>query len=914
MEIDYAGEQPLWGIIGHGSVVLAFVTAIFSAIVNFLRTRPNPLAEDQWRKPARIIYYTHFIAVAAIFATLFLMIWNHRFEYQYVWQHSKRDMAMNYILACLWEGQEGSTLLWLLWHAVIGFILVRTAKQWEAPVITVLSLVQVFLAMMLLGWYFGDIHVGSSPFNLIREREENIGLPWTLKADYLTIPAFSDGRGLNPLLQNYWMTIHPPTLFLGFALVTIPFAFAISALWLKRYTEWQRAALPWAYAGVGILGIGILMGGAWAYESLSFGGFWAWDPVENASLVPWLTLVGAAHVMLIYRIKGQSLFTTLFLTIISFLLIVYSTFLTKSGVLSETSVHAFTEDGLNQELVWFMSFFLWLTAVLFLPSTKSRLIYSAAAIVFGVMFAVGMVGLGMLIFLICSLVAIIYGYNKQFSQKKEEEEELWSREFWMFIGSLLLTITAGIIIFKTSLPVVNKFLRVEIIHDFFHWLSDSFPRNETLQQLANGKLAPEKNVIANYNGWTLPFAVLVGLLMAVTQFFKYKKDKFADFSKKLLSSFWISVGVTAIVLVIIIMESSGNETEVTRGVIYHNTLCGLLVFTSVFTVAANGQYWYKILKGKIKNAGASVAHIGFGLLMLGVVISTWNKDVISRNTSSVDVTSIDRSGDNSANIFLRRGDVMPMGDYMVRYTGREYKLVDGTPYVYFSVDYMKKDKNGQLENAFTLKPFIQINERMGNAAEPDTRHYLHKDIYTFIKFVPMTSLLAPGKDQSSDYSEPKNHTIARGDTIALDNSIAVADSIYSAPNSELKLEASEVAVAARFRVIGRSGASGDMKSAVVTAYYVVDTLSGGSRQIEARDSDLGIKLTFYKLNPQNGRIDVYASELNSLKRDFIVLEASVFPGINVLWIGCIVMLFGTMLAVRERWKLLKKEKPAAEPE
>ncbi|MGL5889543.1 MAG: cytochrome c-type biogenesis CcmF C-terminal domain-containing protein, partial [Bacteroidia bacterium] len=471
-------------------------------------------------------------------------------------------------------------------------------------------------------------------------------------------------------------------------------------------------------------------------------------------------------------------------------------------------------------------------------------------------------------------------------------------------------ITASIIIFKTSLPVVNKFLRVEIVHDLFHWLSDSFAGNETLQQLANGKLAPEKDVVANYNGWTLPFAVLVGLLMAVTQFFKYKKDKFAEFSKKIVPAFWISVGVTAIVLVIISMESSGNETILTRSIIYHNTLCGLLVFTSVFTVAANGQYWYRILKGKIKNAGASIAHIGFGLLMLGVVISTWNKDVISRNTSTVDITSIDRSGDNNANIFLRRGDVMPMGDYMVRYTGREYKLVDGTPYVYFSVDYMKKDKSGQLENAFTLRPFIQINERMGNAAEPDTRHYLHKDIYTFIKFVPMTSLQAPGKDQSSDYSEPKNHTISPGDTIALDNSIAVADSIYPALNGEIKLATSEVAVAARFRATGRSGVNGDLKTSVITAYYVVDTLSGGSRQLEARDKDLGIKLTFYKLNPQNGRIDVYASELNSLKRDFIVLEASIFPAINVLWIGCIVMLFGTMLAVRERWKLLRKEKPA----
>ncbi|HET6992171.1 MAG TPA: cytochrome c biogenesis protein CcsA, partial [Bacteroidia bacterium] len=288
MKINYVGEQLLWGQLGHFFVVLAFVTAVFSVIANVLRVR-NPIDNAGWKITARSLYITHAVAVIGIFVTLLLMIISHRFEYQYVWQHSKRDMRMNYVLACLWEGQEGSTLLWLFWHSIIGLILMRRAKEWEAPVMSVLSLVQVFLSMMLLGIYVGNVHVGSNPFELMRLKESNIGLPWTKIPDYLTkIPLFHDGRGLNPLLQNYWMTIHPPTLFLGFALTTVPFAFAVAGLWTKRYYDWQKPALTWAYIGVMVLGTGILMGGAWAYESLSFGGFWAWDPVENASLVPWL--------------------------------------------------------------------------------------------------------------------------------------------------------------------------------------------------------------------------------------------------------------------------------------------------------------------------------------------------------------------------------------------------------------------------------------------------------------------------------------------------------------------------------------------------------------------------------------------------------------------------------------------------
>ena len=128
--------------------------------------------------------------------------------------------------------------------------------------------------------------------------------------------------------------------------------------------------MPWTFFGVMVLGTGILMGAAWAYESLSFGGFWAWDPVENASLVPWISLIAAAHVMIIYNHKGHSLLSVFFLTILSFVLVLYSTFLTRSGILGETSVHAFTDLGMSGQLVIYMAFYVVLSVVLLVRERK----------------------------------------------------------------------------------------------------------------------------------------------------------------------------------------------------------------------------------------------------------------------------------------------------------------------------------------------------------------------------------------------------------------------------------------------------------------------------------------------------------------------------------------------------------------
>lgn len=915
MEIEYIGEQSWWGHLGHLSVVVAFVTAIFGVIASYLRVNSGDL-DGKWKQTARILYTIHSAAVFSIFITLLSMLIAHRFEYQYVWQHTKRDMNMNYVLAALWEGQEGSTLLWLTWHAILGFFVLRKGGEWEGPVLGVVSLVQVFLSMMLLGFYFGDTHIGSSPFTLIRLREENIGLPWTQLPDYLTrIPMLMDGQGLNPLLQNYWMTIHPPTLFCGFALVTFPFAYAIAGLWTGKLYTWQKPALTWAFVGVAVLGTGILMGGAWAYESLNFGGFWAWDPVENASLVPWLVLVGAAHVMLIHKIKGRSLFTTFLLTISAFLLIVYSTFLTKSGILAKTSVHAFTEDGLNQELVLFMGFFLWLSICFLTRSFKVSMVYTACASVSLFLFIEGSHAIAMLLLLVSSAVILIYGYRKGFP-REEKEEELWSREFWMFIGSLVLVVSSVQIIFWTSTPVFNKFLQIDFIHQFCEWLYAATGK-EWAQKLMEANVAPDRDVIHFYNKWQAAFAILVAFLMGQTQFLKYRNSKFSDVQREIMWPSVIAVVITALFGFFVYFGPGFRMLPEKKQAMF--VILIFLIYAATFSVAANTKYWLKILKGRISKAGASIAHIGFALLLLGAVISTSKKETISVNTSGIDISDLDPEGKgNEENIYMRRGDTLPMGEYMVSYSNRYNEIRNGTRHVFFTIDFFERDNMTAGEKAFTLEPFIQVTERQ-NASEPDTRHYLHKDIYSFVMYVPMDKLkddaTVPGPDE---FDTPKNNTIAPGDTVFADNAICVLDSIRELeytpgvdsiggiviPDTNL------IMVGAYFKLIDRN-----LNTRTIRPVFYFNRLTGQVGNTEVVDEISGTKLVFWKIRADINKIDVYSSIQLSKMPDFIVLQAYVFPAINVLWLGCLIMIFGTAIAIRERVRRNKKEEgPEAVPQ
>ena len=253
-KIQYIGENVVPGVVGHFAIVLAFVTAILAAVAYFCSTQSQmrdsmvgQKDKEGWYRIGRWAFAVHGLSIVTVIGSIFYVMINKRFEYYYAHSHTDTDLPFRYVFAAFWEGQEGSFLLWMFWHAVLGGLLVWKAKDWESPVLSVLSSIQIFLTSMILGLHFGfGEHVikwGSNPTLLLRDTMGDI--PLFKMADYVSKLAGS-AKGLNKLLQNYWMTIHPPTLFLGFASTSIPFCYAIAGLWTKRYKEWLKPVAPWA--------------------------------------------------------------------------------------------------------------------------------------------------------------------------------------------------------------------------------------------------------------------------------------------------------------------------------------------------------------------------------------------------------------------------------------------------------------------------------------------------------------------------------------------------------------------------------------------------------------------------------------------------------------------------------------------
>jgi len=281
---------------------------------------------------------------------LIYLIMTHQFQYYYVWNYTSLDLETQYLFSAFYGGQEGSFMLWILCGFLVGAGLIRwTRKPYRAPVMFVMMLTQLFLLSMVVGWDFGFTKIGASPFRTIAQEMPNAPF---IQANPDFVPA--DGSGLNDLLKSPWMMIHPPIIFVGFAMMTVPFAFAIASLWTKTYHEWIRPALPWTLAANVSLLTAIFLGGYWAYETLSFGGYWAWDPVENASLVPWLIGTAGIHAMIIQRKSLRAHKASLFFAILAYVAVIYQTFLTRSGVLAEQSVHSFVDLGLYGQLLLFI--------------------------------------------------------------------------------------------------------------------------------------------------------------------------------------------------------------------------------------------------------------------------------------------------------------------------------------------------------------------------------------------------------------------------------------------------------------------------------------------------------------------------------------------------------------------------------
>lgn len=858
MEIQYNGENLWLGIIGNLFIALSF-SAAFLATVSYFMAGRNGLIHTGWKRLGRIGFMLHSLGVLGIIGTLFYILLAHRFEYHYAWQHSSRDLPSQYVFAAFWEGQEGSFLLWTFWHVVIGNILIWRSREWEPRVMAIFSVVQVFLASMVIGAIIDipglvQYKIGSNPFILTREHPSMAGLPFLNNPDYLLK---LDGRGLNPSLQNYWMTIHPPTLFFGFALTLVPYAYALAGIANKKYTEWFTPALPWTFVGIAVLGTGILMGGAWAYEALNFGGFWAWDPVENSSLVPWLTLVGGGHLMLIKKNKGTSLFVAFFLIIISFVLVLYSTFLTRSGVLGDASVHSFTDLGMTGQLLMYLFFFMWLPVVLIIPSFQYRLLYSSLSLVLLLLgFYLNFNSTIKILYLFFGLGSLgLAGYlaNRQFPQETQGESA-FSREFFMFIGSLLLLISGLHLTFETSKPVINK--------------------------LIGTNYAPGN--IDTYNKVQAVLAILITIMMGVSQFLLYKKNILDVFWGKIMRSIIIAAGLT--LLAGLIFKEFNNPQYI------------LLCFASGFTVIANADYIIRYLRKNLKMAGASLAHIGFGMIILGAVISAGHKKFISQNANRINLESLNPDFKNNENIMLHRGDTVPMYKYYLSYQGDT--LIGNV--AHYRVDYFTL-KNSRLEKAFTLYPKLIMNERMGNSPEPATKHFIDKDIFTHVTYVDVEKLKRKKNNEQPQYSDPQHFTIQEKDTVFGTRFYIVFEGLQAETPLDETSQTDSLFIQLK-GVFSVYNVRGQLLDQIYSQYEIRNNYVYTKPGI---GEDTGLKIELERINPQDRTVEVNMSELKGGKmNDFIIMQAIIFPGINILWAGCVLMVLGIFLAVY--YRLTKK--------
>ena len=818
--MEFVGEHLWLGQIGHLLVLTAFAASILSTVAFFIASK-NRADSESWLAFGKKLFIVETAALFLVFAALLFVCSQHWFEYMYAYKHSSRELEFKYLLACIWEGQEGSFLLWSLWHSVLGcFVLLKPTvsekKFWTAPVMTVIGLAQFFLIFMLVGVYIGEAKLGSSPFTLTRNE---IAAPIFQRANYLSL--IKDGVGLNILLRNYWMVIHPPVLFLGFALMIVPFAYAYAGIQQKKFGEWVSVALPWALGTAAILGTGIMMGGKWAYESLSFGGFWAWDPVENASLVPWLLLIAGMHTMVIYKATKQSLKASYFFIFLSFGFILYSTFLTRTGVLGDTSVHAFTEAGKAINI---------------------------------------MIGLFVAAFVVPALVMLFINSKKMTAPLKEEESS--SREFWMFIGSLTFFLTAMFIIAKTSVPVYNK--------------------------ITGSNIAPPEDVEFSYNKVMVLVAFIIGMLTAVTQFHRYKTTPRYEVMKKLALPFLISVIVIVGFVFLYPLE-------------YYKQGIGYLIaiyvasFACVFTIASNVKYFITANKSAVLKAGSSIAHTGFGLMILGMLITSSNKETISSSTTNgitlpVGIDPQTRQKDNPReNLTLIRNVPATMGAYAVTFMNDSAGAETGRKF--FNIKFEKKSVNeATSRETFFLKPDVYMMKDNNMSSNPDTRSYLTKDIFTYISYT-INKESAPVDTASFTINE-----LPIGDTSFYSNGLVILKNVVTNPNNERRVNPNSMALMAEITVQTKEGKEFQVKPMIEVegnnVAFVDDTLF--AQNLFVRFAGIG----------ENNAVKIGVKEATGLI-DFVTVKTYIFPYINLVWLGLIIMSMGIMISMVYRSKMKK---------
>ncbi len=826
------------GIVGKLLITLAFVSGLGSLFYYFKSASDE---NEQRLKIGNWFFGFQGLFMIAASALLVYLLFTHQFKYYYVYNYTSLDLSAKYIWSAFYGGQEGSFMLWIFFSWLFGLGLIRwTRPPYRAPVMFFLTLTQLFLISMIVGWQFGDLTIGASPFRTFAENFPDIPVVQN-NPDF----APPDGSGLNDLLKSPWMMIHPPLLFVGFSMMTIPYCFAMAALWKRKYNEWVGPALPWTLSSNVALLTAIFLGGYWAYVTLSFGGFWAWDPVENASLVPWLIGTAGIHTMIIQRKSSVAQKSSIIFALLAYVAIVYETFLTRSGILADSSVHSFVDLGLYNQLLIFM------------------------LVITGL-------GLGM----------FLWRYKELPSQEKESQ--ILSREFMTFTGAILLFILGLVIILGTSSPIIGLL----------------FNENPT---------PPE---ISFYNQWSMPIAMLMAVFTVLGQYLFWKKYSIETLSSALINPLLITSVLT------IAAVFFGDVRD-----LYYI----FYMFTAFFAVVGNTFVIVQLCAKKPKLIGGSVTHVGFGVLLIGILASSvYNKPMLDERISNynkqVEQGVIkDEMGFTVTEpvlfLELKLEEPKIVNDkYIVTYTGfdlqdqnrpgqQTYKLLfeplplgSGEPF------YMNPEVYPMLATS--------TQENVQWSVDPDVRSGLLSDIYlyvagsSFIKqrndMIARRANVDPVTKEEGEVPETQTIQFEKGETITVGGfemsflEYAMEDTTKLPPNTN-------IGVRAQIQITHMASSQQYLIEPLFALYNDEEGKTFVfSPPVELPGHDL--TFSFSKVYPESGEIDLSIEGLDEeYESEWILVVAEQKPFISVVWLGTFLLMIGFSVSIFRHWGRERKK-------
>lgn len=741
-------------ILGTLVLALAVLAAVAGAFYYFLASRGQEdiLTYARWAVYALL----GLLAVASIY--LLYLILTHQFQVAYVYNYSSTDLPFFYLLSVFWAGQPGSLLLWALLAAIFAFILVRQRDKYEPQVLFTMLLVQAFLLVLTLK---------ESPFALGPEQA-------------------TEGAGLNPLLQNPWMVIHPPVLFLGYAALTIPFAYAIAALWRRDYEGWIAWAWPWTLFAWGALGVGIALGGYWAYETLGWGGYWGWDPVENSSLVPWLTGAALVHGIITQRNRGTLapihllpdkvsglVRWNLFLAPLTFLAVLYASFLTRSGVLGEASVHAFAESSLGPFLVG------------------------------GVL-----------------LCAVLPGwlYLRRFREmpRRDIYQSFLSLDFAFLAMVLILLASATVVLVGTSTPVFSKLF------------------------------GPGTTVAASFYTITnAPIGLLLILVMILPPALlwgRFDRDRT-----------WRALRWPALAAVVV--------TALAAVIGARNPLSLVYIFLAAFAAGTNVVMVARILRTNVLWIGGYLAHVGVGLMVVGIVGSSVYSPL--------------------QELRLTEGSSGETFGYQFTFQGFQPTAADRGNLIFNVV-------KGQ--EFFVAAPRLQASEQ-GLVRTPYIRKYWLEDLY-----------IAPGEYIPGE-EEPGSFDLGKGEAYE----VAGYTIRFVRFDMAQHTETGPTSVGAVLEVTPTQGAM-----VVITPTLALEP--GKQQEFPAQIPNSPASIALQAIDAPNGLVALAITGLEGLPAPQpaeATIEVSRKPAINLLWLGIVVLAAGTIIALlrrrREAQRLVQAE-------